>query len=184
MGIASVRATLPKLVQEGLIQNKRRLGHVIAPITLQEVRDICQLREMIEPQAAELAASSVDIALLEAIDERSKRPVPEGDRDAEMESVLANKEFHVAIAAASGNERLRVWISQLQDFSIRFQYLLRHAAPLGGDWEHSHEPIIDAMRRRDPAAARERMRSHLATGRELLMNAILSLPTLRDVNIG
>lgn len=182
VGIASVRAVLPKLVQEGLIQNKRRLGHVIAPITVQEVRDICQLREMIEPQAAELAAPRIDIARLEEIDARSKVHVPEGDRAAEMASVLANKEFHVAIAAASGNERLAAWVAQLQDFSIRFQYLLRHS--LHHDWEHSHEPIIDAMRRRDPAAAQEQMRAHLLTGREHLMKAILGLPTLRDVNIG
>lgn len=182
VGIASVRAVLPKLVQEGLIQNKRRLGHVIAPITVQEVRDICQLREMIEPQAAELAAPSIDIAGLEEIDARSKVHVPEGDRAAEMASVLANKEFHVAIAAASGNERLAAWVAQLQDYSIRFQYLLRHS--LHHDWEHSHEPIIDAMRRRDPAAACEQMRAHLLTGREHLMKAILGLPTLRDVNIG
>ena len=184
VGIASIRAVLPKLVQEGLIINQRRMGHVISPITMQDVHDICQLREILEPQASELAAENIDIDLLESIDERSKQSIPKGDRKAEMESLLANRDFHVAIAQASGNERLRSWIAQLQDFSIRFQYLLRHSPPLSSEWEHSHEPIIEAFKKRDPQLSRELMLEHLSRGREHMMKAILQLPNLQDLNIG
>lgn len=184
VGLASVRAVLPKLVQEGLLINKRRLGHVVAPITMQEIRNVCQLREILEPEAAELAAQRVDIAVLEEIDARSKANVKPGDRRAEMKSLMANREFHIAIAAATGNQQLQRWVAQLQDFSIRFQYLLRHSAALKEDWEHSHEPIIDALRTRDGTLAREAMAQHLREGRILLIQSVMELPTMQDINIG
>lgn len=182
VGIASVRSVLPRLVQEGLVVNQQRVGHVVAPITLQDVHGICQLREMLEPEAAAQAAIRADISVLEAIDHKARQYAVQSGRAAEMESLLANREFHVAIAAATGNERLCVWIAQLQDFSIRFHYLLRHE--LAGEWEHSHEPLIEALKSRDPDRAREEMRRHLSRGRELIMQAILQLPNLQGINIG
>lgn len=184
VGLAAVRAALPKLVQEGLVINQRRLGHAVAPITIQDVHDICQLREMLEPQAAQMAAQIVDVEELEAIDEQSKRPTVKGDKEAELKSLIANRDFHVTIAAASGNERLRIWIAQLQDFSIRFHYLLRHSRSLSSEWEHSHEPIINAFKQRDGDLAEQEMRLHLSRGRELIMKSILLLPNIQDVNIG
>jgi len=182
VGIASVRSVLPKLVQEGLVINQQRMGHVVAPITLQDVHGICQLREILEPEAAAQAAIRADISVLEAIDRKARQYAVKTGRAAEMESLLANREFHVAIAAATGNERLCTWIAQLQDFSIRFHYLLRHA--LGAEWEHSHEPLIEALKSRDPERAREEMRRHLTRGHELIMQAILQLPSLQGINIG
>ena len=184
VGLASVRAVLPKLVQEGFLLNRRRLGHVVAPITMQEIRNVCQLREILEPEAADLACKRVDIAHLEEIDARSKATVEPGDRAAEIDSLMANREFHIAIAAATGNQHLEKWVAQLQDFSIRFQYLLRHSEALSEDWEHSHEPIIDALRQRDGAVAREAMEEHLRRGRMHLIQSVLELPTMQDVNIG
>ena len=184
VGLASVRAVLPKLVQEGLLLNKRRLGHVVAPITMQEIKNVCQLREILEPEAAALASKRVDIATLEEIDARSKVKVTAGDRAAEMDSLMANREFHIAIAAATGNLQLEKWVAQLQDFSIRFQYLLRHSEALNEDWEHSHEPIIDALRERDSEVARAAMAQHVRNGRNHLIQSVLDLPTMQDINIG
>jgi len=184
VGIASIRAVLPKLVQEGLMSSKRRLGHMVAPITMQDVHNTCQLRELLEPSAAELAAPNVDVDLLEEIDERSKAEIAAGDRKGEMKSLMANREFHVAIARATGNEKLSVWVAQLQDYSIRYHYLLRHSSALSDDWSHSHEPILRAFRKRDPAEARREMQQHLSKGRMHLIDAIMRMPGMQEINIG
>jgi len=184
VGLASVRAVLPKLVQEGLVQNKKRLGHVIAPITMQEIKNVCQLREILEPEAAALACDTIDISLLEEIDARSRAVTSPDDREAEMDSLMANREFHIAITAASGNQQMTTWVAQLQDFSIRFQYLLRHSESFSENWEHSHEPILEAFRKRDKKLVREAMSEHLRNGRKFISQSILELPTMQDINIG
>jgi len=184
VGIASIRAVLPKLVQEGFVLNRHRLGHVIRPITVQDMLEVFQLRLLLEPEAAELATGKVDLAELEAIDARSAVPLDKTNQVAEVNSLFANRDFHVAIAHASGNKRLSDWVGQLQDFSIRFQYILSHSGRSSSEWDDSHEPLLLAFRESKPSKAREAMRSHIERGRELLLRALVDLPEIQELNIG
>jgi len=184
IGIAAVRAALPRLVQEGLILNRRRLGHLVAPITVQDIRDIYELRAVLEPAAAELACGRIDARELEKLDTYSSMPVAPGDRDGEVAALFANREFHDAICAATGNERMRVMIRQLHDLSIRFQYLLRHAPKLDEEWRGSHKSIIAGFAANDRNAVREETLEHIRRGQILMMEALMELPEIRQLNIG
>jgi DNA-binding GntR family transcriptional regulator len=184
IGIAAVRAALPRLVQEGLVINRRRLGHLVAPITVQDIRDIYELRAVLEPAAAELAVGRLDPRELEKLDVYSSMPVAPGDRDGEVAALFANREFHDAICAATGNERMRVMIRQLHDLSIRFQYLLRHAREHDEEWRGSHKAIIAAFERGDRAAVRDETLEHIRRGQQLMMDALMELPEVRTINIG
>jgi DNA-binding FadR family transcriptional regulator len=110
--------------------------------------------------------------------------VAPGDRDAEVAALFANREFHDAISAAAGNERMRVLIRQLHDLSIRFTYLLRHARELDEEWRGSHKAIIAAFKNCDRAAARAETLEHIQRGQTLLMAALMELPEVRKLNIG
>lgn len=184
VGIASIRAVLPRLVQEGFVINQRRLGHMVTPVTVQDILDVYQLRSILEPKAAEMAIDKIDVETLEKLDAKSKTKIPENDRIAEVTSLIANQEFHVAIAVASGNERLSAWISQLHDFSIRFQYLIRRSKAHSDEWTHSHEPLIQAFKDNDAQAAGEYMREHIENGKNIVLGAIIQLPEIQDLNIG
>src|ERR1700722_11403996 len=66
LGVASIRAALPRLVQEGLVEKTSERGTFIAPLTLRAVRDTYQMRYLLEPAAAELAAErGMDAARLD-----------------------------------------------------------------------------------------------------------------------
>src|ERR1700722_4589776 len=56
MGVSPIRAALPRLVQEGLIDKTAERGTFVAPLTLRAVRDTYHMRYLLEPAAAELAA--------------------------------------------------------------------------------------------------------------------------------
>jgi DNA-binding GntR family transcriptional regulator len=183
LGIAAVRAALPRLVQEGLLLNRRRLGHQVAPITVKDIKNVFQLRRMLEPASAELAAGRADVTLLRALDAESGVHVAPGDREAEVAALFANRAFHLAIAEASGNTQLTGWIGQLHDLSIRIQYLLKHEERLEEEWRHSHEAIIEALERGDGAAARRHVDAHLEQGERLVMRALLDLPEIQQLSI-
>src|SRR6185503_17212063 len=49
---AAVRAALARLRAEGLVLAEPRRGHVIAPLTLRDVREVYDLRLLVEPAGA------------------------------------------------------------------------------------------------------------------------------------
>lgn len=183
IGIAAVRAALIRLAQEGLVIPRRRHGHVIAPITVQDIREISFLRSCIEPAAAELATGRVDIALLKKLDRQSSSPVDAADPRSEARSLQGNRDFHVAIAEATGNARLLALTQQLHDLSFRCQYLLRHTETLGERWESSHVEIIAAFESGDPARARAAMVKHIADGQEAVMRVLLDRPEIQGATV-
>lgn len=183
VGIAAVRAALIRLAQEGLVIPRRRHGHVIAPITVQDIREISFLRSCIEPAAAELATGRVDIALLKKLDRQSSSRVDPEDPRSEARSLEGNRDFHVAIAEATGNARLLALTQQLHDLSFRCQYLLRHTETLGKRWESSHAEIIAAFEAGDPARARSAMVKHIAEGREAAMRVLLDRPEIQGATV-
>src|ERR1700723_2201104 len=68
MGVAPIRAALPRLVQEGLVEKTAERGTFVAPLTLRAVRDTYHMRYLLEPAAAELAAErGMDSARLDQL---------------------------------------------------------------------------------------------------------------------
>ena len=183
VGIAAVRAALIRLAQEGLVTPRRRHGHVIAPITVQDIREISFLRSCLEPAAAELATGRVDIERLKALDRQSSAPVVPGDVRSETRSLEGNRDFHVAIAEASGNARLLALTQQLHDLSFRCQYLLRHTVTPGDPWSSSHTEIIAAFESGDSARVRAAMDRHIADGLEMAMRALLNRPEIQGATV-
>lgn len=183
LGIAAVRAALLRLSQDGLVIAQRRRGHTIAPITVQDLKQIYFLRSCLEPAAAELAVGRVDTALLRKLDRQSSIKTQGADRRAELRSLEGNHAFHIAIAAATGNARLLQWVQQLHDLSFRFQYLLRHSEVDGEHWGSSHESLIKAFENRDAAQARACMAEHVAEGQELTMRMLMDRPEVQSAQM-
>src|SRR5262245_53345201 len=64
LGLAPIRAALSRLSQEGLVNVIPRRGYVITPITIQTVKEVFDLRLLLEPAAARAAAGRVNGDLL------------------------------------------------------------------------------------------------------------------------
>ncbi|MCA9878767.1 MAG: GntR family transcriptional regulator, partial [Thermomicrobiales bacterium] len=154
-GRAAVRAALTRLGHERLVQAIPRRGHQVAPITFQQVRDLFGVRLVLEPAAAQLAATRADEATLAALEELNRacqhRP---GDDDI-VALRQANNRFHTGLAQASGNERLELMVRTVLDELDRVLYI-PHLANVWRRIDSSfeeHERVLDAIRRRDGAAA-------------------------------
>ena len=131
LGVASIRAALPRLVQEGLVEKTTERGTFIAPLTLRGVRDTYQMRYLLEPAAAELAAErGMDPARLDQLRRVCESSWAPGDDDAIIHILLANRDFNLAIAEATGNALLARTIRHLQNLSLRILFLgtTRHDA--------------------------------------------------------
>lgn len=171
---AAVRAALARLRTDGLVRAEPRRGHVIAPLTMRDVREIYDLRLLLEPPAAEGAAgriSEVELARLRTLCE----PVPDLDDDASAQRFLqTNRDIHLSIAEAGGNLRAAAIVAGLLDDSERARLIaLRAGAAEHGVRAHAeHLDLLDALESGDGPLAARLMTAAIHCFRDELLDAL------------
>jgi len=184
LGMAPIRAALPRLVQEGLIEKTAERGTFIAPLTLRGVRDTYQMRYLLEPAAAELAAvRGMDSARLDHLRRVCESHWAPDDDDAIIHILLANRDFNLAIAEASGNALLARTIRHLQNLSLRILFLGTTQRDAANFWGMGPAKIRDAIVARNGPLARELYAEDLACGERWAMKVIMALPELESINL-
>jgi DNA-binding GntR family transcriptional regulator len=173
-----VREALRKLQAEGTVELVPNQGAVVRGTTVRDVREGYEVRAELEGMAAALAATWITDQHLtqlrdaEALFRRAiedSRPGP-ADGAPEQAWVRANDQFHEAVQAAAGNERLRRTIRDLHKaFPRRLTWSAMHAdSRLMAENVEQHHEVLQAIERRDPDAARDAMRRHVLGAGELI----------------
>lgn len=183
IGKASVRTVLLRLVQEGLVENNGRHGHRVIPLTLESIRNVLQLRLILEPAAAELAAGRVDPERLRKFNKHTGIDLSKSNWKVNARYLEANRDFHVAIAEYSGNAQLVTWLTHLHNLSFRTFYLLERSGTLIAGGQESHEQIIQALESGDGKEAAQLARDHMQSALDITMAAVIKLPDLQQVNL-
>lgn len=181
---AAVRSALLRLMQEGLIDRTDERSPRVAPLTLKDVRDIYGLRRLLEPRAAELAASA---GLLPA-DVSRLREISQSHYELRSHSELvgflrANHEFNMRVACAPGNARLTEAIGHLQDLTLRILYVGIRSLNVSQWFEATHLQIVEALQTGDGKRAAELWTTDLLYGERLISDALIALPELSQVNL-
>lgn len=134
-------------------------AQVLVPLPGLSQAELFEVRRAMETEAAGTAAGRASEKDLEKIrTELEGMRRNQDDRHAYGKHDLA---FHHAIAVASGN-RYFIWFLDLAN-RLLYQALLRRPMRRGLDLSlKEHEDIYNAIERRDAAAAREEMLSHIS----------------------
>lgn len=166
--VTPVRDALQMLSQEGLVTIKPRSGYFVSRITLRELRDLLELREIIELAAVERAAERITPSELEVL--ACVHAGYTGDDDEAYDRYTdENRRFHTLIAEVSGNRELAELVSRLHDRLARFM-VMRGA---GRTMEGTHSRIIEALRAGDAQAARQAMFDEIAETREAILDHVI-----------
>lgn len=174
LGKAAVRVALTKLSHDGLVRAIPRRGYMVAPVTLQDIHDVFELRLLLEPAAARLAAGKVDTARLKAQEEACRAGYQPGDARSTGRFLDANKAFHVGIAQATGNARLAAAIEQLHDQMTRLLFLGLGTRASTGDLHGEHRALIKALSRGDGETAQRLCREQIESSRSMVLAALLT----------
>ncbi len=165
--VTPVRDALQMLSQEGLVTIRPRSGYFVARITLKQLRDMLQLRKILETAAVELAAPRISDEQLAEL--RAVHAGYTGDDDESYDRYTdENRRFHYLIAFASGNQELADLIGHLHDRLARFM-VLRHA---GRSQEVSHAAIVSALATRDPDAARSALLQDIDSSQDAILDGV------------
>lgn len=124
------------------------------------VLEILQVRRMLEPQAAALAARSIDDKQLADV----RLLLEELASDADIEALVAHDvEFHSRIVAAAGNTYLTSLLDSLSSHTVRAR--IWRGITEGGSVERTldeHRAILQALERHDAELAQALMTSHVS----------------------
>jgi len=122
------------------------------------LRDLGEVRAIVEPAAVRLAALRRDPGDLAALDAALAAM---GERDGgPAHAVRADLAFHRALLAATHNELLER-MEMVIETGLAHRDEIVHSSPHGEDPVPSHRAVLDAVRDQDPDAAEQAMRALL-----------------------
>jgi DNA-binding GntR family transcriptional regulator len=124
-----VREALRRLAADGLVDLTPRQGARVSRVSLRSVRDLFELRTMLEPEAMRQAARATaadaqlrsSLTRLRAEFVRLRRRSPSAARSASFYEVADR--FDWAVVAATGNEHLRRVLADLRPHTARLRNL-------------------------------------------------------------
>jgi DNA-binding GntR family transcriptional regulator len=155
-----VRQVLAKLEADGLVDIKANRGAFIANPSEREAQEMFEVRSFLECALLEKIASSLSTESCQRLTEmvaQEQRAWSSGDREG---WIRLSAQFHVALAELSGNEIL---VAAIKKYVSRTTLMIsgNHPTTSGSCSFDEHRAILDALQRRDAAAAVSRMREHL-----------------------
>jgi DNA-binding GntR family transcriptional regulator len=164
MSKTPVRDALRQLQSEGYIEAIPHVGYLIPHISYRDVREVFEIRQALEGEAASLAAVRLDQAVLDELVARlaSVRADPDGaDGDEASRLTGFGSMLHDHVLAGADNGRMVKLLSSLRGQIDRATaQLLRDAARHRQSFEE-HARLLDALVRKDSAAARRAMTDHI-----------------------
>jgi DNA-binding GntR family transcriptional regulator len=177
MGKTPVREALARLVERRLVRSIPRVGYEVSPIALQDVQQICDLRLMVEPEAVRLAVPRLDVREMRRLDERC---IAGYEAAGYEEFIEANHRFHIAIASASGNDRLAELLDHLMDESDR---LYRVGLRLRGSQidVHTHDDLMQTFEAGDAKAAMAVTARQIREFRRMVVEALMTTPSILSI---
>jgi GntR family transcriptional repressor for pyruvate dehydrogenase complex len=176
----AVREAVKTLREKGLVEAYPGRGTFITNDTARSIQQtldrmirggpaegtvhLAEVREILEPEIAALAAQRVDEEMLSAM--REAISVMEAARQDAEAFIEGDLDFHLALAEAAANPLILALIDSivglLREQRTRIYFI--EGGPERGQYHHKR--ILDAIEHRDSAGAREAMRAHLRQVRE------------------
>jgi DNA-binding GntR family transcriptional regulator len=163
-----VREALNRLESEGLICIESRRGAYVRTFSFQEIRNLYDLREVLEVHAVGSVKITPEFlkALAESV-ERTKNCLEEDDRSSHVDEDIR---FHCLIAAATENEELYRLLENIQQKSLLCRY---KAYPLSARAASaSHNRIYQALKAGDRRGAQLAMQEHILFVRDSLLHSL------------
>jgi DNA-binding GntR family transcriptional regulator len=165
-----VREALQRLAQEGLVELLPGKGARVRVLSAEEVREVYDVRALIEGEAAALAAQNA----MEAELNRLEKLLLELDAlpaEAYAQQMQVDFDFHTALVEAAHNKTLaRIYADLRSSLTLirSFQQTLSQHPRA----RQQHQAILAALKAHDPARAAEAARTHVRYFRDLVMQSL------------
>lgn len=177
MSRTPVRQALTMLEAEGLVEITPNKGAVVCSFGIEEVRDVYDLRAVLEGHAARRAASRIGEPELERLGQLCEEMEGLGSRFSDhggeiRRLVSLNQEYHRIIVDASRNRRLERLVQHAVEVPLVFKSFFWYRPHERTISNHHHRQILNALREGDADRAEIVMREHVYEGRDFVIRVL------------
>jgi DNA-binding GntR family transcriptional regulator len=170
-----VRDALLRLEEQNLIQVLPRRGYRVVPISTVDVRELYDMRAILERECAIRLLDGAPDTALARLDAYRAAPL---SKDL-MSWIAYNRAFHITLAESCGNSRLakttREVIEQFDRMTVVSVTYDQERGPDLSRFEAEHAAIIDALQGRDRRTALALIKSHVEGSRRRTLHALDSM---------
>ncbi len=170
-----IREALQQLEREGFIEAVPGKGAFVSRISVEEVLQVFEIREILECAVIRRVAAKpeLNVTEAEAVRRRFESSEADGSRRPSY-SFKPGDQIHTFVFEAFGNRRLLEYYRRLQDHIERMRlYFFSQFRPERSERSaQEHLEIINALIARDPDRAEKAMRDHLRNSTDYLKRII------------
>lgn len=180
-----LREALFRLVAEDLLEHHNYKGFYVPAISIKEVRELYETREIIEPFLVEKAAKQMNDVLARKFESILKRYKELMTVHYSRKRILTDKKFHLEIAHTAGNKILSQVLNQLYDKLIFKSPVEKISQSRVKEAVQEHYTILELLIAREGKTAGKKMKRHIRKQRDYVLNNILNkedgIPPLKAV---
>jgi DNA-binding GntR family transcriptional regulator len=173
IGRTPFREACNRLLHENLLQAVPRRGYLVPEISFQSVRDLFEVRLILEAAIGEFAAlraTDQEIHDLRRLAEEAPTKSAREKNDISHFIVDANIRFHLQLAKAARNRNLLELLTRNLEAAERLMYIeLRSSRFRDPELQAAHGRIVDALERRDPRAVRDALLEDIAEAQQVIL---------------
>jgi len=175
VSVNTMREALSRLAAEGLVVVEGQKGFTVLPVSMEDLRQITEMRQLLECHALRQSIGRADL-------DWEARVVGAYHKLSKVEALVEidperygddweryNQEFHAALIANCHSRWLRLYHKAMYDHSQRYRMLSLKTKPFPRSQSaEEHRRILDAALARDADAAAGLLAQHILKGAELM----------------
>ena len=165
-----VREALIRLAHEGFVDISARKGSFVAKTSIEDLKEIFEMRSALEGLACELAVSRIPKETLAKFRENLLDAAARGDEDRLFRLGL---KLHDLIMKGAGNKLLGGIVDLMRVQISRYSHMASRLSQQAEQSLRAHIKIVEALEREDGSAARRAMEEHIQDVKENLIRSML-----------
>jgi DNA-binding GntR family transcriptional regulator len=170
IGRTPVREALRRLAQERLVEVYPRRGMFVSGVDVRELARLSEVREVLEPEAARLAAERATDA-----DRRELGALLAELDTAGGELMDLDERIHRAVYRAAHNDLLEATLEQYYVLALRIWSMALDRAHDLGEAVEEHRALLEAIRSGDAERAADTMRAHVRNFEQAMHRVLLTV---------
>jgi DNA-binding GntR family transcriptional regulator len=173
IGRTPVREALRRLAHEGLVEVYPRRGMFVTGVDVRELARLSEVRAVLEPEAARLAAERATDAERGEIAELLEELAAGGRNERELMEL--DERIHGAVYRAAHNDLLAATLSQYYVLALRIWSMALEQAHELEEAVDAHRTLLEAIRDGDGARAADTMRAHVQNFEQAMHRVLLTV---------
>ena len=168
-----VRESCQRLQQDGLLTSRPYKGYFVNQISLKEIRDSFDLRELLETHAIELTAQYATAEDLSRLENLATIQYTYHDWTSYADFLDRNFDFHIQLAGLCRNDRLMAVLRDLLSAMQRFFFLGLDLGDYAAEMRGEHEELVHQLQHGTPEDAAGCLRRQIQKSRDRILRALM-----------